>query len=87
MVSALYQKVKVKFQDHMGPQVMTNEVQFGMINKAYPVTMQREQEIVITVDIVRQTAISSYIWSQSFDSMEESRPRLQALSLLLFHQY
>ena len=42
LTPALRQKVKAKFQEHIGPQTMTNKVQFSMMNKAYAGALQCE---------------------------------------------
>ena len=47
------------FTDHIGPQVMTNEVQFDLMNRAADAASRCEREIAVTADIVRQTAVSS----------------------------
>ena len=59
LAPALRQKVEAKFQDHIEPQVMTNEVQFEMMNRVYATALQCERDITVTADTVQQTAVSS----------------------------
>ena len=59
LAPTLRQKVEAKFQDHIGPQVMTNKVQFEMMNRAYATALQCERDIAIPANIVQQTAVSS----------------------------
>ena len=59
LAPALRSKVEAVFQEHIGPQVMTNEVQFDLMNRATAAAVQCEREIAVTADIVRQTAVSS----------------------------
>ena len=53
LAPALRQKDEAKFQDYIGPQVMTNEVQFEMMNRVYAIALQCERDIAVTADIVR----------------------------------